>query len=209
MKKNLIAAAAALSVLIAAPAMAGELAAGGYAVGPYVGAQIGFGGLDTGYRAANGATVGDVSASGVTGGAFAGYSAVFGKFVVGPELEANFTNASGSIVASGGNRTRFDLQDSYIASIRTGYLFAPATQAYVKNGLSYARVTVKDGVQGKDANWLPGYALGAGVEHMVSQTVSVRGEYVHTFYQSQNLYGTNSSISPETNEVRAGVALHF
>ncbi|WP_102107783.1 outer membrane protein [Oceaniglobus roseus] len=172
--------------VIAAPVAPAPVYSGADWTGGYVGAQLSYGDLnaDTG--------VVDDGASGVVGGLNAGYLYDFGKFVVGGELSANaadldFDSGNGSI-------------DSLTqAKLKMGY-DAGRTLLYGTIGAAYADGTI-GGVGANDF----GYEVGAGIDYMVTENVSVGGEV--TYNRFDDFDGTGTDIDATT--VGANVAYHF
>lgn len=199
MKKYILATAA---TLLTAPAFAGGLnevapepAVEAYAApvqtsidgdwaGGYVGAQLGYGDIDSDGAGLDG--------NGTIGGVFAGYRADFGKFVAGAELNYDASNIDlGSGTGTLDNVTRLKL----IGGADLG-----RTLVYGTIGAAYAEATV-GGATLKDN----GYFAGVGVDYMLNDSWSVGGEYLaHRFNDFDN-----SGVDLKVNTIEAKVSYKF
>jgi outer membrane immunogenic protein len=182
-----------------------------------------------------------------TGGGFLGYRIQFGTMVVGLEGDANGKGGSASYSFYDSNTYRAEsfngsVSQSWDASIRAraGFLVTPTTLAYATIGGAFGSVSgtfgyaahETDGVGFASAtgggSWSTtrsGLTGGAGIETMVSQSLTVRLEYRYTdlgrFNETVGINtvcgGTCSSPSsnaqislhPTFQAVRVGVAYGF
>lgn len=199
MKKYILVTAA---TLLAAPAFAGGLnevapepAVEAYAApvqtsidgdwaGGYVGAQLGYGDINSDGAGLDG--------NGTIGGVFAGYRADMGKFVAGVELNYDASNIDlGSGAGTLDNVTRL----KFIGGADLG-----RTLVYGTIGAAYAEATV-GGSTLKDN----GYFAGVGVDYMLNDSWSVGGEYLaHRFNDFDN-----SGVDLKVNTVEAKVSYKF
>lgn len=177
---------------IAAPAFAGSLtpvasepavnapapvamAMGRDWTGGYAGLQLGYADVDT--------SIAGVQGDDVIGGLTAGYDWDFGNFVLGAGLDADIADLD---VAPG-----LTLERVYRLKVRGGYDLG--------NGLLYATA----GGVGADVDGLgydTGYFVGAGYEHMVTDTISLGGEVL--YHEFDNFKNT-ADIEATTFQVRA------
>ncbi|MGB8623553.1 MAG: outer membrane beta-barrel protein [Paracoccaceae bacterium] len=147
--------------------------------GGYVGAQLGYGNINTKNTNADG--------NGVLGGIHAGYNYDFGRFVLGGEVDIDGTN--------------IDLNGDNVNSIsrlklRGGYDLG-RTLIYGTTGVAYADV--------KNAGNDNGYLVGVGAEHMVTDRFGVGGELL--YHRFDNFNGTGNDIEATTFAARA--TFHF
>ena len=141
----------------------------------------GYGGLQLGY-----ADIGtNTAASGddIIGGLTAGYDWDFGNFVVGLGLDADIADVSVGALS---------LDRIYRLKARAGYDLG--------NGLIYATA----GGAGADIDGLgydTGYFVGAGYEHMVTDTISLGGEIL--YHEFDNFKSSGVDVDATTFQIRA------
>jgi len=153
--------------------------------GGYVGAQLGYGNLDTSGAA-------DVSGDGAIGGVHAGYDYDFGQWVLGGEVE--FDAADISLSGGAGK-----LNSVARLKLRGGYDLGQ-TLIYGTGGAAYADASLG----GNGANDT-GYFVGLGAEHMLNDNWSVGGEVL--YHRFDNFDGSGIDINATTAEAR--VSLRF
>ncbi len=144
--------------------------------GGYAGLQLGY--ADVGTDSATG-----LSGDDVIGGLTAGYDWDFGNFVLGVGADADIAD-----LAVG----PFTLERVYRLKVRGGYDLG--------NGLLYATA----GGVGADVDGLgydTGYFIGAGYEHMVTDTISLGGEVL--YHEFDNFKSSGADIDATTFQVRA------
>jgi outer membrane immunogenic protein len=231
MKKNLLAGLAAkASVVLVVSTLAtgafaadlpGRMNAPYYPVPPifswtgfYIGANGGFGfghgtfggGPDFGNQ------------SGGLAGFTAGYNFQSGPLVVGIEADLDFgsiagsnspafaTYTSGNVTGEGSLRARFGYaMDRALFYVTGGY-----TGANMRGSL--ADTGGNPNLFCNQSNYLNGYVVGLGLEYAVTNNLSVKAEYLYSYYGSANYFGgTRDSVSAGTNfsNIRAGVNYHF
>ncbi|MFW2541657.1 outer membrane protein [Primorskyibacter sp. 2E107] len=184
--------------------------------GPYAGLSLSMNsgdfGNDTNFP---GDGTGNLSGTGY--GLLLGYNVQNGKWIYGAELAFSGADISGSddcVNASfecGAKIDRF-------ASLRgrLGYAVGPQTMVFGLAGFAAADVhayTDDSGVVGnngetKRAN---GYVFGLGLEHMVSERVSLRGAVVHHAFD-KNDYMTDipyADVDADFTSFEFGVTMHF
>jgi outer membrane immunogenic protein len=178
--------------LFAAPAFAGGLGdvapepavvayeapapvdAGGDWSGAYVGAQLGYGDIDS-----NGA---GLDGNGAIGGVHAGYLFDYGKFVAGAELNYDATNID---LGTANNATLDSVARlKLIAGFDMG-----STLVYGAVGAAYAEATV-GGATLKDN----GSFAGLGVSYAVSDQWSVGGEYLYHKFDNFDASGVDFDV---------------
>lgn len=166
---------------VAAPV---EYSAGGDWSGAYVGAQLGYGDIDS-----NGS---GLDGNGAIGGVHAGYRADFGKFVTGAELDYDVSNIDlGSTGDSLDNVARLKLM---------GGVDLGRTLVYGTAGAAYAEANV-GGADLSDN----GYFAGVGMDYQVSDSFTVGGEYlVHKFDDFDG-----SGVDLDANTIKAKVSFTF
>lgn len=150
------------------------------------------------------ASIGDIDADGIAGGAFAGINLQNGAFVYGAEADIGYSGAEGTL---GGALAEQGVFGSLRA--RLGYAFDPF-MIYGTAGGAVTQAEVTAGVNSDDNTHL-GWTVGVGAEALLTQNVFGRLEYRYTEYESQdfNLGGTIVSSGFQENTVRAGIGLKF
>lgn len=152
--------------------------------GPYVGAQLGFGDIDS-----NGA---GLDGDGAIGGVHAGYRMDYGKFVAGAELDYDVANIDLG--------TAGDTLDSVARLKLIGGADLGRTLVYGTVGAAYAEATV--GGASLNDN---GYFAGIGADYALSDQWSVGGEYlVHKF---DDFDGSGVDLDAQT--LKAKVSFSF
>ncbi len=152
--------------------------------GPYVGAQLGYGDIDS-----NGA---GLDGDGAIGGVHAGYRMDYGKFVAGAELDYDVANIDLG--------TAGDTLDSVARLKLIGGADLGRTLVYGTVGAAYAEATV--GGASLNDN---GYFAGIGADYALSDQWSVGGEYlVHKF---DDFDGSGVDLDAQT--LKAKVSFSF
>lgn len=116
----------------------------------------------------------DVGIDGFFGGAHAGYGyAVLDRVYVGAEAEYNIhdNSISDAFIAE------FTTEHSYSASVRLGFLASEDAMVYTKAGYHNAKISANG-----ESNEAKGARFGAGVEYIVWDSISVRGEALYAHY---------------------------
>lgn len=157
-------------------------------------------------------------AQGWMGNIFAGYGQYFNWYYIAGELFASATSAENSnavnLVGSHYNEN-FHVRGSYGVSILPGIKTSPSTLLYAR--LGYTRTSfnsaenVTNGVTTTHTSrteWDNGLSYGMGAETALAYNFSVRGEYVHTQYDSFTTY-INSRFKPSNNQIIVAVLYHF
>jgi outer membrane immunogenic protein len=138
-------------------------------------------------------------------GAYAGYNhQLHSNFVLGIEAD---------IAASGLEDTTAGVkaEQNYVGTVRgragyamDNYLF------FVTGGLAYNEVEVRGATGISDDNMHLGYAVGTGVEALVTDSISARLEYQYTNF-SDETYNIGAPVSADldAHTVRAGIGYKF
>ncbi len=139
----------------------------------------------------------DMNGCGYGGGFVAGYNYQMDTIVFGLEGEWTWGSYTGRHVAHyydqfGNRHTQFDHYDiDWQANIRlrVGYLLSENTLAYLTGGFSWLRGTLKDMTTGTSfSETHPGYVIGGGIEHAITENIHLRGEYLFSSYKDKT-YG--------------------
>lgn len=152
--------------------------------GAYVGAQLGYGDVDS-----NGA---GLDGDGTIGGVHAGYRADFGKFVAGAEIDYDVSDIDiGSGAGTLDNVARLKLM---------GGLDLGRTLVYATAGAAYAEATV-GGASLSDN----GQFYGVGLDYAVSDRFTVGGEYL--MHKFDDFDGSGADLDVDT--IKAKVSFRF
>jgi outer membrane immunogenic protein len=153
--------------------------------GAYVGAQLGYGDVDS-----NGA---GLDGDGAIGGVHAGYRFDYGQFVAGVELDYDVANID---LGTGAGDT--------LDSVARLKLMAGAdlgrTLVYGTAGAAYAEATVGGATLNDN-----GYFVGLGADYALSDQWSVGGEYL--FHKFDNFDGSGVDLDAQT--LKAKVSFSF
>ena len=127
----------------------------------------------------------------------AGYDIAAGNVILGVEAEAGLHIATTSFPVPPnqikGNR------DLY-AGVRAGVPVSEKTMVYAKGGYANKRLRITNGAGTTlSAPKLDGIRGGAGVEHKISDSMHIKGEYRYTNYES----------SVESHQAMIGVGIRF
>ncbi len=134
---------------------------------------------------------------------YGGYNMQSGQMVYGGEADIGY---SGNDNASGGVTTEQGVNGSVRG--RLGLDTGPAL-VYGTAGVAAARLSAKAGGATDTRNAL-GLTAGAGVETMVTDTISVRGEYRYTDYQDKNFnVGGGATRGYDEHSIKLGVGMKF
>ena len=224
-----IAQGAALAVLASGSALAADLprrteapAAPVYAppmftwTGFYVGLNAGAAIGDSRYQYAPFFNSYAQSGLGFTGGGQIGYNWQTGPLVLGVETDINYRSASSSSGNSGfgaSNNT-----SGYFGTVRgrVGYaidralLFATGGFAGSRNTATVTNIYT--GFWGQQSSFQTGWALGAGVEFMLTNNLSAKAEYLFTAVGSDRYFDYSANAlqtSVNNSTVKGGLNYHF
>lgn len=191
--------------------------------GWYLGAQVGY----DSYRVRNSVDTPGTSslvtnpvlaANGWVGGLMLGYGAMMSDwFYLGGEIFANVSNADQnfSTAVTGSTYTnKFEVNSSYGLGLLPGIKMTDSTLTYVRLGWNWANLktneTLTSTAASSKSNTSNGFVFGVGMETLIVDNWSLRGEYDHTWYGSYNtggVYGT--SVNPSDNQYMLGLIYHF
>ena len=193
--------------------------------GPFVGLSLGYAWGDIEYDYEDGTTgFGDFSEeeniNGFEGGLFAGYRHRFDAgFVLGGELGYQLSNADGSYsVTVGANtaRVNFDKSHQFYADLKPGYVFQENLLGYALIGYQRAEfeadVLLNGATLGSADDDFDAWRFGAGLEYMVNDMLSVRGQYHYAMYdEDKESYENAQSDTLDADEsvFTLGVAYNF
>ncbi len=222
MRKTLLAAISVVA-LSATSSLAADLIDPPYDwTGPYLGANAGIAFLDGDARITVGGTQTNfnLSDTGFTFGAQAGYNWQHDQWVLGVEGDFNFLDVGDNGTAPGATSGSFKLDSDWYATVRARAGFADgATLYYATGGLALMdadlRVTpivaAAAGVPATDSEVLLGFAVGGGIEHAFSEKWSAKLEYLYMNFESDTLTAAPATarIEPELHVVRVGINYHF
>jgi len=192
------------AILIAAPALAADMAVKAVPAAPtmpswegfYVGADAGYG---IGITDFNQPFQGDfVATHGFAGGLLGGYNHVFApRWLVGAEADVTWGNIAHKEHLDDGFGEILDIKlsenEATSLRVRFGYLLEPNTLLYITGGWSWARFSYgfASTIDGSEAASvaLNGPEVGFGVETLLGGGWSARLEYLEAFYN----YGSFAS----------------
>lgn len=187
--------------------------------GIYVGAEAGgaFQNLDTDLNIAGTrvATLDGFGGQGLLAGGTLGFDYQMGRFVVGAlgDVDWNNTESTASVLGIANAR----LQEQWGADVlgRVGFLANDRSLIYALGGWSWEKYEGSLsipllGVSLSDDETTNGFTVGAGLEVMVTNNLSVKGEYRYTDFDSID-FGTGGviDIEPERQSARVGVNYKF
>lgn len=190
--------------------------------GGYVGGSIGW--RSTSFDPVmNSMEIAGKSRNTATFGGFAGYNfQVSPNIVLGVEGDMNYgkTNAHGPAVVSGPGMlsSRYSLDWAGSARGRIGYT-QDSWMIYGTGGLAFADLKMQGTYTTPgafwtttDSKWAAGYAVGAGLEYMLTQNLTLRGEYLYSDFGRHSVSipnGGQASVEVDSHTARAGVAYKF
>lgn len=180
---------------------------------PYVGASLGWNNNNYNLKNSAGTTSTNFNANGATGGIFAGVGAKVNQSIyLGGEAFVN----GGSMTSSNKSTDAFGTTDkinktySYGLDFVPGLMVTDTTKVYAKAGVVRSRfkLTQTAGVgsgltTGSASTTVTGGRLGLGVQTEVNKSFDVRGDFVHTAYNSFTTYG--NKVKPSDNELTLGL----
>ncbi|MDQ0394619.1 outer membrane protein [Labrys monachus] len=128
-------------------------------------------------------SVGDWSSNGAVGGAQAGYNYQFNSFVVGAEIDGDFSGISGDLNLLNAVRVKTDSRWLASARLRAGFAVDRAL-FYVTGGIAGGEVKnsvnvvfAPQGLSQSKTEW--GWTAGLGIEYAITDNWSARLEYRH------------------------------
>jgi len=202
-KSKLTGAIAALMICAPMAAAAPALTASGF----YLGAQAGWN--DTTLEGnSNNYSVEGISASGVSGGAFAGYQAKIPSGILAIEINAGSSSAEFEQTEAGAQQS-ITSDMSYGISARLGTDIAQATQFYGLVGYQSTdfELTLEDSTPGsasnfKDSKSSGGASIGFGIQAQMTDALAMRVQWTRTLHDEKT-FG-DLKIDPSTSQVSIG-----
>jgi outer membrane immunogenic protein len=168
--------------------------------GFYIGANVGYADFD----AAHGGDESDLATlNGWQGGVQAGYNVQFDSIVLGIEADLS---AAGILEGSDTDHWNEDAGINGLATLRGRLGFAVGDLLlYGTAGLAAANLEVYD-----EAQTIGGWVAGVGAEYMVTDTVSLKAEYLYTNFGTVEVDGYGGDeFDIDGSAVRVGVNFHF
>ncbi|QPC45060.1 porin family protein [Kaustia mangrovi] len=194
--------------------------------GPYAGLHVGTvdGDLDgdmelTGTSVSSSA---NMDPNGIMGGLQVGYNYQFDSVVVGLEGDIGFGDVD-DVIYPDSLVPRIESRIDWMATIRGRLGWAwDRTLFYVTGGVAFADVKIKSEFSfsafddsDSDRETLVGWTVGGGVEHALTDNISLKAEYLYadlgkkTFRYSPTIFGSaedwNSDMDLKTHTFRVGV----
>jgi outer membrane immunogenic protein len=149
----------------------------------------------------------DGQTGGTTIGIGVGYQHSFGDFVLGVDGDVSFLM----------NETQLAMKDTvdadydWFATARASAGWdLNGTLIYGTGGLAVLSAEFDDGSDSKDQTFY-GWTAGAGVEHMINESISLKVEGLYADFGSEDfkLSGNDTKIDNDMWLVRGGISLHF
>jgi len=149
--------------------------------------------------------------SGGIGTVFGGYNWQIGAMVVGLEADLGLGNLEGSQVLAGGFKPTSSLNALGSVRGRAGVLLTPSLMAYATGGFAWSDFDLRGANGVLASQTFSGYQLGAGLEFLVSQRLSLRLEYIYTDLGKEHVShgGVSQTWDPDFQTVRAGLSFKF
>lgn len=171
--------------------------------------------------------------SGAFGGGTGGYNWQWDKLVFGVEGDIGYMDLSGAgIIGSthAGHHQDLTLDGGVYGDItgRAGILLTPATFVYAKGGFAFydgeaKQATTNPGYAPTGTNTFTGWTAGGGIEHFVTPNLSIKIEYMHFDFGTEEGYQTALEADPPTpagykfrnwtdltaDSVKTGLTYHF
>lgn len=183
--------------------------------GFYAGVQGGYG--FSAFQDSGGALVGSPSGGliGVTGG----YNyMVTPQFLVGGEVDFAFSGVGDTQTPFFGAVARGEAEDVLTVRGRAGYALIDRALVYGTAGFAASKNTIGFNTlfplpfSGYQSSFEPGWALGAGLEYLVTQNLSAKAEYLFTStgsgrYFDVSPYALESGVN--MSSIKGGLNFHF
>lgn len=179
---------------------------------------------------------GTVSSNTLFGDVFWGYGLVFNSWYLGPELyfsalrrpEAELTlqalNTFPTESLSTYTRTKLNSWEGGLDG-RLGWVATPASMLFIRLGVAFNKIaldsnttTYTDGSVMPETKLLKytasksvvGFRAGAGLEQKLTPRISVRADYIYTYYGTYSTYSANSTppLGPIINTTRIQLQAH-
>lgn len=174
----------------------------------------------------------DNSVGGFLGGGTAGVNLQIQRVVVGLEADFDYADLSGDLATASsqsGHHQNISLDAGFLGDVtaRVGFLVDPMTLIYGKGGFAIYtgeanQATTAPGYAPTGTNTFTGAVYGGGIERMIAPDVSVKIEYQHYAFGTQDGFQTNvgDPSSPpgykfrnhtdlDADSIKAGVVFHL
>jgi outer membrane immunogenic protein len=184
--------------------------------GFYAGANLGHGwGRVTEEDRTGGGTI-ENNSNGWQAGVQAGYNADMGGFVLGGEADLQWANIAYSRDLPGGSTWKTGVDVYGTVRARAGANLGQV-MPYVTAGIAVGRGsashqdTSPSPITTSQSNTHFGWTAGAGLEAMISDNISIKGEYLYVDLGKQNytVGGMNNDITQRFSTGRAGINYKF
>lgn len=200
--------------------------------GPYVGAHVGYGWLGADQKQTNGGMVAgpfEANDEGGLAGVTLGYNRQFQQLVVGVEIEGGYMDITGAgrIPSSDpAHHQKIDVQTGFygLAAGRLGFAW-DRFMIYAKGGYAVlegdvGQQTTKPGFVTTRSDNLQGWVYGAGVEHMLTESISLKFEWLRFDLDQANGFQKSitdipvgfeytNSTAAEIDTLKLGVNVRF
>ena len=158
----------------------------------------------------------NIDLSGVLGGVLLGYNFQSNNIVYGIEIDASIGDVEGKNTFFPAVGIHFHQTTQGSLRLRVGYAMGN-TLIYATGGGTLASVEVDQigVVNATDEETQYGFIVGGGIEHKVSDAISIRGEYLYSHFFRDGYSHTigaltfNDRSHFDTHTVRAAVVLHL
>lgn len=148
--------------------------------------------------------------AGFASGPYLGLGTAIGRYYLGGEVDYTLGGADvdGSVNT---NDFDVDIDQTFGASGRLGYLLGDQTMGYVRLGFAYSEVDVSSDQGLSDSSWEPGVSYGIGFEQLLGDRLTLRGELLGVTYSSfATSEGTETiEASPVSYTARLGLGYMF
>jgi len=148
----------------------------------------------------------DFNPSGAFGGATAGYDLQLGNLVFGVEADLGYMNLAGATdtpSSQSGNHQTIALDGGLYgtATARAGFLLTSSTLLYGKGGFAFyngeaTQATTAPGYETNGTSTFTGWVAGGGLEQRISDNVSLKVEYQHFDFGTQDGDQTSLTDAP-------------
>ena len=175
------------SLLFAAVFVAGLSTAGAASAqetvfdGFYVGGQVGYSSIDAEVSTSAGSAEDDIDGFG--GGGFVGFGFTNGGFYGGVEAGIGYDGAEWS-ETGGGITVDIETQLTYDVGVRLGGVVSENVLVYGRIGWVRTNTEFTVTGLGSDDEDFDGFRFGGGLEALIADNISVRGEYTFTSYET-------------------------
>jgi outer membrane immunogenic protein len=179
--------------------------------GPYIGAFGGYTWLDINGEYEADDTADDGPVDGFLVGGQVGYNHQMDKIVLGVEADLAYSFANGDLVTDDDEAADTDLNFLGTVRGRAGMVFgeSDSTLLFVTGGLAVGDFDADFEGQSDGATHL-GYVIGAGLEHMVTESFSIKAEYNYMDFGKKDYDDAEGEdISYDGHVVKLGVNFHF